>query len=353
MENNNEDLNKRTDGFTGDGQEQNNADPEGPNFTSRMSDRVTDWAGVERLDGFKLGDLFSDALKHHSTEEVEEYFTVGTRSTTPPIEQVDAGWPRPWVFLRTFVGAAIVYFFFVQAWNEFQNENLVPGLIMVGSFAVPVSALIFFFEMNARKNVSLYQIIRLVFVGGIVSITISLTFFDLTDTVELDWLGASFAGLVEEPGKLLALAIVINVRRYHYTLNGLLFGAAVGTGFAAFESAGYALRAGFYEDATAMMDSIMLRGMLAPFGHILWTGMCAAALWRVKGQQAFRFAMLKDPRFYRVFLIAVILHMIWNSPLHLPFYAKHIFLGVVAWIIIFSLIQSGLKQIIAEKKSGQ
>ncbi len=353
MEDNNEDLNKRTDGFTGGGQEPHSTTPEESNFTSRMSDRVTDWAGVERLDGFKLGDLFSEALKHHSTEEVEEYFTVGTRSTTPPIEQVDAGWPRPWVFLRTFVGAAIVYFFFVQAWNEFQNENLVPGLIMVGSFAVPVSALIFFFEMNARKNVSLYQIIRLVFVGGIVSITISLTFFDLTDTVELDWLGASFAGLVEEPGKLLALAIVINVRRYHYTLNGLLFGAAVGTGFAAFESAGYALRAGFYEDATAMMDSIMLRGMLAPFGHILWTGMCAAALWRVKGQQAFRFAMLKDPRFYRVFFIAVILHMIWNSPLHLPFYAKHIALGVVAWIIIFSLIQSGLKQIIAEKKSGQ
>jgi RsiW-degrading membrane proteinase PrsW (M82 family) len=346
MENNKDDLHKRAD-ETPPGEKRENADEQG--FTSRMSDRVTDWAGVERLEGFNLGDVFSEAFKRHTSEEVEEHFTVGTRSTTPPIEQVETGWPRPWVFLRTFLGAAFVYFIFVQAWNEYYNDNLIPGLIMVGSFAVPVSALIFFFEMNARKNVSLYQVIRLLFLGGIVSITISLVFFDITEKVELNWLGASLAGLVEEPGKLLALAIVINAKRYPYTLNGLLFGAAVGTGFAAFESAGYALRAGFYEDAEAMTDSIMLRGMLAPFGHIVWTAMCGAALWKVKGQRPFRFSMLQDPRFYRVFLIAVVMHMIWNSPIELPFYLKYMVLGAAAWVIVFSLIQSGLKQIMAEK----
>ncbi len=320
-------------------------------IASKVSEKVTQMAGVEQLEGFSLGDVFSEALKKHSTEEVEAYFTVGTPSTTPPIEQVDTGWPRPWVFLRTFLGAGFVYLIFVQAWKEFHNINLVPGLIMVGSFAVPVSALIFFFEMNARKNVSLYQIIRLVFLGGIISITISLIFFQIGDRLQLDWLGASLAGLVEEPGKLLALLIVANTPRYHYTLNGLLFGAAIGTGFAAFESAGYALYAGLY-DTNEMMDSIVLRGMLAPFGHIVWTGMCAAALWKVKGGQPFRFSMVSDPRFYRIFFIAVVMHMIWNSPVNLPFYAKYLLLGVIAWIIVFSLIQSGLKQIGTEK-SGQ
>lgn len=322
--------------------------PDNQNFASKMSDRVADWAGVERLESFNLGDVFSEALKKHTSEEVEEYFTVGTPSTTPPIEKVNTGWPRPWMFLRTFLGAAFVYFIFVQAWKEFENINLVPGLIIVGSFAVPLSALIFFFEMNARQNVSLYQIIRLVFLGGIASMTISLIFFQIGDSLELDWLGASLAGLVEEPGKLLALAIVVNAARYPYTLNGLLFGAAIGTGFAAFESAGYALYAGLY-DADDMLDSIMLRGMLAPFGHIVWTAMCAGALWKVKGRRSFSFGMLKDPRFYRVFLIAVVMHMIWNSPIYLPFYLKYLVLGAAAWVIIFSLIQSGLKQIMTEK----
>lgn len=344
MENANDDLNKQ--------QEKKPQDSENQNFASKMTDRVTDWAGVERLEGFNLGELFSEAFKRHTSEEVEEIFTVGTRSTTPLIQQVETGWPRPWIFLRTFLGAAFIYFIFLQAWNEYYNEKLIPGLVMVGSFAVPLSVLIFFFEMNARKNVSLYQVIRLLFLGGIVSITISLIFFDITEKVELNWLGASLAGLVEEPGKLLALAIVINVRRYHYTLNGLLFGAAVGMGFAAFESAGYALVAGVDENSDAMTDSIMLRGLLAPFGHIVWTAMCGAALWKVKGLRPFSFEMLKDPRFYRVFLTAVVLHMIWNSPIELPFNLKYLAVGAVAWVIVFSLIQSGLKQILAEKAAA-
>ncbi|HJW31435.1 MAG TPA: hypothetical protein VJ508_19535, partial [Saprospiraceae bacterium] len=134
-------------------------------FTTKVSDQVADWAGVERLEGFKLSDVFSEALKKHSRDEIEEYFTVGTPSTTPPIEAVQDGWPKPWAFLRTFIAAAFIYFLFVGAWNEYANENLVPGLIMMGSFAVPLSALIFFFEMNARKNVSLYQVLRLLFLG--------------------------------------------------------------------------------------------------------------------------------------------------------------------------------------------
>jgi len=323
-------------------------DPE-ISFSAKVSHQVADWAGVERLEGFKLSDVFSEALKKHSREEVEEYFTVGTRSTTPPISLINTNWPKPWVFLRTFIAAALIYFLFVGAWNEYQNENLIPGLIMMGSFAVPLSALIFFFEMNALKNVSLYQVLRLLFVGGITSIIISLFFFSKTDNTQLDSLGASVAGLVEEPGKLLALFLVINIPRFKYTLNGLLFGAAIGTGFAAFESMGYALRTGFEVGSEGMLSNIMVRGMLSPFSHIIWTAMCGAALWRVKGDKPFKLQMLTDPKFYRIFFMAVIMHMIWNSGLKLPLYSKYILLGVIGWIVIFALIQSGLKQIRDEK----
>ena len=130
--------------------------------------------------------------------------------------------------------------------------------------------------------------------------------------------------------------------------NGLLFGAAVGTGFAAFESAGYALRMGFI-NTDLMKDTIMIRGMLSPFAHIAWTAMCGAALWRVKGDKKFSFTMVKDLRFLRIFIIAVVLHMVWNSPLQLPFYGKYAILGVVAWIVILALIQDGLKELREEK----
>lgn len=77
--------------------------------------------------------------------------------------------------------------------------------------------------------------------------------------------------------------------------------------------------------------------------------MCAGALWRIKGDKHFSLDLIGDMRFLRIFFIAVVLHMIWNSPLYLPFYLKYILLGVVAWIIIFALIQAGLRQILAEK----
>lgn len=321
-------------------------------FTIKVSDRVTNLAGIEKLEEFNIKEFFEDVLKKHSTDEIEEYFTVGTKSTTPNIEDVDTNWPRPWVFFKTFIGAVVVYFLFVQGWKEFQNINLVPGLIIVGSFAVPISALIFFVEVNARRNISLYQVIRLVFMGGILSIIISLILFQVSDALKLNWLGASVAGIVEEPGKILTLLIVANIRKYSYTLNGLLFGAAVGVGFAAFESAGYALYTGLVDPSpSAMMDNIMLRGMLSPFGHIVWTGMCGAALWKVKGNNKFQFSMFSDPRFTRIFFIAAIMHMIWNSPLYLPFHLKYLILGITAWIIIFGFIQEGLKQIKKEQIS--
>ena len=316
----------------------------------KVARHITQAAGVEHLEGFSLGEMFSEVFKKHSEDEVEEYFTVGTTKTTPAIQEVDTSWPKPWFFFRTFTSAILVYFGFVLAWREFGNINLVPGLIIVGSFAVPLSTLILFVETNVRKNVSLYQIIRLVFFGGVLSLISSLLLFEVSSTLALDWMGASVAGIVEEPAKLLALILVVNLSKYRYILNGLLFGAAVGAGFAAFESAGYALRAGLVSaDPDAMMDSILLRGMLAPFAHIVWTGMCAAVLWKIKGAKKFNFAMLQDPRFLRIFAMAVILHMLWNSPISLPFYGKYILLGFVAWIVILALIQDGLKQLRAEK----
>lgn len=320
-------------------------------LASNLSERLTTLAGVDKLEGFSLKDLFSEVFRKHSREEIEDYFTVGTSRTTPSIADVDTTWPKPWVFFKTFLGALVVYILFLVAWNEFENINLIPGLIMVGSFAVPIATLIFFVEINARRNVSLYQIIRLLFIGGILSLILSLILSELTTKLGLDWLGASVAGLAEEPGKLLALLTVTSLPKYRYKLNGLLFGAAVGTGFAAFESAGYALSTGF-SDINGMKDTIMVRGMLSPFAHIVWTAMCGAALWRVKGARKFTFEMVKDMRFLKIFGLAVVLHMLWNTPWSLPFYSKYAILGVAAWVVIFALIQDGLKELRDEKASA-
>ncbi len=316
------------------------------NLTNQFHDLI----GIKKPEGFSLQEMFSEIFRKRSDTEIEEYFTVGVQSTTPTIENVDTNWPKPWVFFRTLVGALVIYFCFVMAWREFQNIYLIPGLITIGSFATPGAVLIFFFEVNVRKNVSLYQIIRLLLFGGILSLIFSLFLFQVTASLKLQWLGASLAGIAEEPGKLLALILVINNRKYPYILNGLLFGAAIGAGFAAFESAGYALER--INSPNLMLDVIVLRGLLAPFAHVVWTAMSAGALWKVKGNNKFNFNMLVDKDFTKVFGVAIVLHMVWNSPLSgvIPFYLLNIMLGFVAWKIIFGLIYEGLMQLSQEKE---
>ncbi len=212
-------------------------------------------AGVDKLQGWSAGEMFSDVFKKRTDEEQEEYFNVGTRTTTPPLEAIQAGgWPKPWAFVRFLILSSAVFALFAWAWNRFSNPYLIPGLILVGSFAIPCSILVFFFEMNVPRNVSLYQILKLLLLGGIVSLCVSLLFFEWTS---LDnWLGAMSAGIVEESGKALTLLLVVRKRRYPWTLNGMLFGATVGTGFAVFETLGYALTSGLNSGMASLFQTI-------------------------------------------------------------------------------------------------
>jgi len=315
--------------------------------------------GIEKLKGFSLSDLFSEVFARHSRTEVENYFTIGTEKSTPDILEVDASWPKPWLFTRMIVASLVLYFLMWFGWKMWANTNLLPGLMLIGSFAIPISTLVLFVELNVRRNVSLYMVVRLVFLGGIFSLL--LTHF-LPVTIAFlspmfgNWsvyLGDSIAGPLEESAKVLAMVAVASAAKYRYKLNGLLVGAAVGTGFSAFESAGYAFNIILVGGGVdAMVQNINMRGLLSPFSHIVWSAIAGCALWRVINGQKFKWRMLCDERFIRLLLVSVVLHMIWNSPLQLPYYGKYIILGIAGWFVCLSLVQEGLHEIAEEQKEA-
>jgi RsiW-degrading membrane proteinase PrsW (M82 family) len=313
------------------------------NLVTSIKHSLNQLASTDELQGFSLKEMFSDVFRKRTAEEIEEYFIVGTSRTTPPITDVETGWPKPWFFTRVLLFVGIVYFGFSYAMDQFLNPNLIPGLIMMGSLAVPLATVFLFFELNSPRNVSFHQVLMLVCFGGVVSLFVSLIGFSVSD---LDWLGASSAGIVEEVGKLLAVILIVRKAKYKYILNGMLFGAAVGAGFAAFESAGYAFRELMEQlNLSAMTEVIHVRAFLSPFGHVAWTAIAAGALWRVKGERRLSPIMLTDMRFLKAFLIPVMLHMIWNSPLPAFGYVKHLALGVAGWFVVFGLVQQGLSQV--------
>ncbi len=320
----------------------------------RLSEQITSAAGLEKIERFSVSETFSEVFRKHEADEIEDYLIVGTRTTTPDLASVEANWPRPWLFFRAFILTAAAYALFIFGWNQFRNLNLIPGLIMIGSLAGPFTLLIFFFEINVPRNVSLYQVLRLMLIGGGLSLIVSLFGFQMTNMSRT--LGPPAAGIIEEVGKAAALLLVVNQLKYRWTLNGLLFGAAIGAGFAVFESAGYAFRLGVLaaNSSTVLFDVIQTRGILSVLGgHVLWTALVGAALWRVRGDQRLQVSMLADPGFLRVFGLAVGAHMIWDMSFELPLYLKYIALGFVVWIALLSTIQSGLRQIKNEQLKRQ
>ena len=309
---------------------------------------------AEGLGAFNFNRFFGGINKPHTVEEIEESLIVGTQFTTPKIEDISLDYPQPWLFFRLVTFSVVLFYAFVFAYYAFENINLVPGLIFSGSFAVPISTLFLFYEINIRRNVPLWQIMRLVLFGGILSIFIALVLFANTETLS-NAFGASAAGIIEEPAKLGALLILMRggrIKKYPYILNGLLLGAAVGCGFAAFESAGYALNIGLTSSVDGMIENIQIRGILSPFAHIVWTAVSGAAMWRVLKGGDFKFKLLQRNEFKKPFLVIVLCHFIWNSGLNLPFFGTYIICGGVAWVVALSLVNLGIKQI-ADEKSGK
>ncbi len=317
--------------------------------------KMAGMVGLPQLQRFSLAELLSGVFKRRTAAEVEDEFLVGTLRTTPAVNQLSTEWPKPWLFARIFLGAMAVYLVFYACYQLFGNIKMIPGLIVVGCFVVPSAALLLLYEFNAPRNVSMMLLVRLVMLGGAISLLFSLTLFSLSDDLS-NLLGASAAGLVEETGKLAAVLFAtrkLSPVRYRYTLNGLVFGAAVGAGFAAFESAGYALSVMLKTgNIGAVLDNILLRGVLSPFGHVVWTAIAAGALWRVKGAMSYSGIMLADSRFLRIFLVSVLCHVVWNSGLILFFpLVVQLLVGLVAWAVALSLVQDGLLQIRLEQQA--
>ena len=319
-----------------------------------LKGRIDRLASTEKLEGFSLSEMFSEVFKRRTQEETEQYFLVGTSHTTPPIQDCPTGWPKPWFFMRMLAFLCLTYVlldYALHVWPE--NLNLIPGLLMMGSLAVPLSTAVLVFEMNTPRNVSFYEVLRLFLIGGVVSLLVALFEFEWSP---FSWLGSPQAGVVEETAKLLTVvALTRGGGRYKYILNGLLLGAAVGAGFAAFESAGYAFRyllmsKGNYSEMTSVIYG---RAFLARFGHVAWTAIAAAAFWRVRGDAGFQLSMLWDRRFLKAMLIPVLLHMTWDFP-YIPsvFFLKFIGLGLVAWYVLFGFVQQGLRQVKKEQLEG-
>lgn len=318
---------------------------------------------VNRMTGGKkeavrppLRKLFGQILKSHTKEEAETIFACGTPGATPKLTSAEAAWPQPWLWSRVLAGLGIAFLMLMLCCEMFNNINALPGTIILGSFMVPVAVLVFFFELNTPKNISFYNVLKIFLVGGCASLLVAIALFSLLKDTGMPFLEAIITGVVEEVAKAGIVAyFIFREKDAKYTVNGLLIGAAVGAGFAAFESAGYALRFFLEGNFGVMMEVIFLRAALAIGGHVVWAPMAGYAMMLAKGDEPLNMKVFTKAAFWKIFVLPIVMHAIWDMPILTTVETPvvQIFLCVAAWVVIFVLIGNCLTQLAEQVKKEE
>jgi RsiW-degrading membrane proteinase PrsW (M82 family) len=147
------------------------------------------------------------------------------------------------------------------------------------------------------------------------------------------------SGLVEEFSK--ATAVFWLLRRKHadleFEMDGIIVGAAAGMGFAALEDMVYGAAA-FHYGLTAVVATVWLRQLLAPFGHGTWTAIVAGTIWREKRGGRVQITQ----RVVGAYLLAAGLHGLWDwAPVGLW---TILLVGVAGIYILRGMIKEALQQ---------
>jgi protease PrsW len=187
---------------------------------------------------------------------------------------------RHW--LRVFLGGLLLWAASVLVTFWTANVNLVPTVILLGSFLVPVTFVVYAMERIADEVLTEGRIFNAFLYGGVLGVlgasVLESRFLRQPSGPTYVWVG-----FIEEAVKLGALWLLA-WRLPRYTMrDGIVFGAAVGFGFAAFETAGYSFNAVFTLSGLSLRNLVeteLLRGILTPVGHGLWTAILGGVLFR-------------------------------------------------------------------------
>src|SRR5919109_1731244 len=257
-------------------------------------------------------------------DEVQDTATVPSH---PRPHQHGPSWVRIFVSGLTLWSAAVLVTFATR------NVNLIPTIILLGSFLVPAAFVAYAFG-RADRVVTAQRIFTAFVYGGVLGV-LGASILEAALLRQPSGLAYAGVGLIEEAVKLAALWLLAR-RLPRYTMrDGIVLGAAVGFGFAAFESAGYAFNALFTQSGLSLLNLVeteVLRGILAPVGHGLWTAILGGELFAAAARHG-------RPRLTGAvlgwYLVVAVLHSLWDASQGIAVWLTLLLTGTpMQWLLV-------------------
>lgn len=220
-------------------------------------------------------------------------------------------------WFQILVGGIILFIVTEQALKITGTLNLIPTVLLLGAFVVPLTFVAYFYGQERAIDRELHkELLPLTaaaicfFIGGVLGVAAAAT-LEYTTLNTMSILGLFGVGFIEELAKLIVPVIFLVRWQHQSEADGLLFGVASGMGFAALETMGYGLTVLIQSkgDIGAFEEVLLIRGLLSPAGHAAWTGFICAVLWRERyrnKQKILNFTVVGS------FVLAVILHSLWD-----------------------------------------
>jgi RsiW-degrading membrane proteinase PrsW (M82 family) len=228
--------------------------------------------------------------------------------------------PRLW-WRVLGVGIALWILTVAALWLT-KNTALVPSVIFIGSFLTPLTLSIWLFEREQYSGVSpegsasslTVPVLVVAFVAaGVLGVAVSAVLESLLPSgrVSVYYLGVA---VIEESVKLAAVWWLARGFARYSRRDGMVLGACVGFGFAAFETAGVTFNILIQTSQSDSQHLLSLlatevdRSLLAPVGHGLWTALLAGALFASARNSRLRLS------WYLLgwWALVVLLHFLWD-----------------------------------------
>jgi RsiW-degrading membrane proteinase PrsW (M82 family) len=195
------------------------------------------------------------------------------------VNQLRSWAPRWWLVLP--IGLAL---WIATVATAFLTANLIllPTIVLLGSFLVPVTGVVWYLDHD--PTLSPRRIVPAFIIAGVMG-ALGSSLLEFWFVYGPGLLGNLKVGLIEEFMKGLAIVVFALGLRSYSTRNGMVLGATVGFGFAALESSGYALVSLFvvqgghlYLSLQSVVFTELVRGLLAPVGHGLWSAILGGVI---------------------------------------------------------------------------
>ncbi|BDI23712.1 PrsW family glutamic-type intramembrane protease [Herbiconiux sp. L3-i23] len=172
-----------------------------------------------------------------------------------------------------------------------QNHIVMASWAVMGAFLVP-GTLVWAMAGRLRPDdsITVTDLFKFMLFGGLLAVSIGSTIDSIIGWLapgangEPSMISYALSGIAEEFAK--AIIVVVLARKMIKSVrNGLFLGGALGAGFAGFETLGYIIwepiRTGQFDGGhPTQLEAFvsLLRGVIAPIGHPLWTALLVAAI---------------------------------------------------------------------------